>query len=77
MYPKTNKMKFITLTSTHQSDPIRINVDMIGHYYSAKDNDIRVNKIYTVVGVLTHNNGGFRVQETPEQIDELIKNSLK
>jgi len=50
---------------------------MIGHYYSAKDNDIRVNKIYTVVGVLTHNNGGFRVKETPEEIDEIIKNILK
>jgi hypothetical protein len=70
-------MKFITLTSTRKSDPIRINVDMIGHYYSEIDNDNRVNKIYTVVGVLTHNNGGFRVQETPEEIDEIIKNILK
>ena len=78
MYPKTNKMKFITLTSLQKSDPtIRINVDLIGHYYPVIDNDNRVNKIYTNVGVLTHNNGGFRVKETPEEIDEIIKNILK
>ena len=70
-------MKFITLTSTHLSDPIRINVDMIGHYYFVINNENRINKTYTIVGVLTHNNGGFKVKETPEQIDELIKNSLK
>jgi hypothetical protein len=29
-----------------------------------------------VVGVTTHNNGGFNVKETPEEIIELINSGL-
>jgi hypothetical protein len=36
-------------------------------------------KKHTVVGVTTHNNGGFKVKETPEEILEkirMIRNAL-
>jgi hypothetical protein len=36
----------------------------MGHFY--------VNGNHTLIGVTTHNNGGFRVKETPEEILELI-----
>jgi hypothetical protein len=56
---------FITLTTITGSE-IRIKIDHIGHYFS--DNKTK----QTVVGVTTHNNGGFKVTQTTEEIDELI-----
>ncbi len=68
-------MKFITLTMRYPSDPLRINIEMIGHYYPVvKTNDYSKEKSqFTRVGMLTHNNGGFDVKETPEEIDALIQ----
>ena len=43
-----------------------INVQYIGHFY--RDNV----ETFTRIGVTTHNNGGFKVKETPEQIYEKI-----
>ena len=57
-------MKFIKLTSSTGND-IVVNVARIGHMY--KDGD------YTRVGVTTHNNGGFSVKETIEEILKLIQ----
>jgi hypothetical protein len=68
-------MKFITLTM-ESSDPVRINIRLIGHYFPVvyTDNYRKVDKRFcTRVGVLTHNNGGFDVKETPEEIDVLIQ----
>lgn len=70
-------MKFITLTNIynkHSPKPVRINVEMIGHYSPVTEElGYGGTKTYTSVGVLTHNNGGFQVEETPEQIDKLIE----
>jgi hypothetical protein len=57
---------------------IYINSDCIGHIYEvpeAKDKYGHIDKPkYTVVGVTTHNNGGFQVSETPQQImDKMTK----
>ena len=57
-------MKFIKLTSSTGNE-IVVNVACIGHMY--KDND------HTRVGVTTHNNGGFTVKETIEEILKLIQ----
>ena len=69
-------MKLIILTSTSlDKSKIYINADYIGHIYIVpeKSNYGRVEKIkHTRVGVVTHNNGGFEVIETPEQIKKLI-----
>lgn len=59
-------MKTITLTSAYDGGKIYINVEQIGHYY---DNETKNN---TTVGVTTHNNGGFSVKETSEQIYDMI-----
>jgi len=75
-------MKFITLTSIYgfrhstgsrKLETIRVNVDMIGHYYSTFDDQYYDYKTHTIVGVVTHRNGGFSVKETPEEIDALIQ----
>ena len=57
-------MKIIKLTSSMGGSDIYVNVDCIGHFYGYSNN--------TLVGVTTHNDGGFRVKETPEEIVELI-----
>ena len=59
---------FIKLT-TVAGNEIRMNINQIGHYYNSSDN--------TIVGITTHNNGGFKVKETAEEIDELIINNSK
>jgi hypothetical protein len=59
-------MKIIKLTSNYDGGVIYINVEHIGHFYYNKT------KSNTTVGVTTHNNGGFSVKETPEEILELI-----
>ena len=71
-------MKMIRLTSIKDSKPVFINPDFIGHLYQVPEKVSygRVDEeAYTVVGVTTHNNGGFRVAEDVEQILKLIVKS--
>jgi len=63
--------RFIKLTNLKDKQPIYINIDCIGHVYTEKPKieHGRVEKeAHTVVGVTTHNNGGFQVIETPNEI---------
>jgi len=69
-------MKLIKLTSLRSADrAIYINIDHIGHMYRTTEQTSYYSNnsiTYTTVGVVTHNNGGFDVKETPEEIIELI-----
>jgi len=69
-------MKFITLTSIG-GGVIVVNVTHIGHLYHIKD-EVMYGKItkkgHTRLGVTTHNNGGFSVRETVDEILSLINN---
>lgn len=71
-------MKLIALTSIHDHKTIWINPEHIGHLY-AKEAKMEYGRIQsqacTRVGVTTHNNGGFEVKETPEEIIALISKS--
>jgi hypothetical protein len=58
------KPRFIALIALHNKKTIYLNVDMIG--------DIIQHDGYTVVGHLTHNNGGFKVTQDAEEILDLI-----
>ena len=70
--------KFIELTSlTNKTNggKIFVNVKHIGHFYRvAKKEDYGrvVEPEHTRLGVTTHNNGGFEVIETLEEILEKI-----
>ena len=69
-------IKMIKLTSCSNSGPVYINVEQIGHIYRMPDKmdyGRIVEKEYTCVGVTTHNNGGFKVKETPEEIFKLME----
>jgi hypothetical protein len=71
-------MKFIKLTSLKDSKPVFINPDFIGHMFrvSEKKSYGSVDEAeHTSVGVTTHNNGGFRVIESVEQILKRIEKS--
>jgi hypothetical protein len=73
-------MKFIKLTSLNTSKPVFINPDFIGHLYEVpkKVSYGSVDKeAHTKVGVTTHNNGGFEVIESVEQILKRIEKELK
>jgi hypothetical protein len=68
------QLRLIKLTARHNGKPFFLNVDMIGDIID-KDGVIEYGKVkprYTIVGHLTHNNGGFEVLETPEEILKLI-----
>jgi nitrogen regulatory protein PII-like uncharacterized protein len=72
-------MKLIKLTSTAKNDKypaIYINVEQIGSIYQLYKEEYGVGKLETRVGVTTHNNGGFSVRETPEQIIKLINKTI-
>jgi hypothetical protein len=58
--------RFIELTSVYNKKPIYININMIG--------DIRQDDDCSVIGHLTHNNGGFRVTQDVEEILDLMNN---
>lgn len=64
-------MKLIKLTSSNNTGDIYINVEYIGHMYEVKET-VEYGRVeveaYTVIGVLTHNNGGFKVKETVKLI---------
>ena len=63
---KNIKMKFIKLRECHTnpSQDIYVNVEMIGAIY--------VEKSITILKHLSHNNGGYHIKETPEEILKLI-----
>jgi len=70
-------MKLIKLTSiSKDSTDFYINIECIGHMYEVKET-ISYGSVdtpkHTVVGVTTHNNGGFRVKETVKEIIKLIE----
>jgi len=60
-------MKFIKLKECHTtpSSDIYINVEMIGAMYIEKNK--------TILKHECHNNGGYYVEETPEEILKLIE----
>ena len=60
-------MKTIKLTSANDGGTIYINIQQIGHFYHNKT------KNNTTVGVTTHNNGGFSVTETVDEIQKMIR----
>lgn len=70
-------MKFIKLTYYKDGRPVWLNPQHIGHIifneatykYGHVDEEA-----HTRVGHLTHNNGGWCVKESPEEIMEMIKN---
>jgi hypothetical protein len=62
---------FIKLTNLKDKTTIYINVDCIGHIYAEKEKLAygHVETVaHTVIGTTTHNNGGFKVIETPNEI---------
>jgi hypothetical protein len=72
----TNKnMKVIKLTDL-KKEAIYVNTEMIGHFYEVeekKDYGSVTKVAHTRLGVVTHNNGGFEVIETANEIMKLIK----
>ena len=67
-------MKFIKVTDLN-GDPIFINPQHIGHMYEVKekiDYGSVTKPRHTRMGVVTHNNGGFEVKETPQEIMKKI-----
>lgn len=64
---KNIKMKFIKLSECHTnpSQDIYVNVEMIGAIY--------VEKKITILKHESHNNGGYYIKETPEEILKLIE----
>ena len=73
-------MKLIKLTNVYSTPhrTIYINVECIGHICEVPDR-IALNRVeepaHTVLGVTTHNNGGFKVKETAKEILKLIEAS--
>jgi hypothetical protein len=62
-------MWVIKVTSLATKTPIYINVDMIGHFY-----EVEAEPKHTVIGTITHGNGGFKVRESLKEIAQLITN---
>ena len=69
-------MKLIKLTSANNTGSIYINVEHIGHMYEVKEK-VSYGRVeveaHTMIGTLTHNNGGFKVKETVEQVLHIIE----
>ena len=72
---KNFTFKTIKVTTLQDKKPIYINIDMIGHIYKGEDKQIYglPDETHTVIGTLTHNNGGFKVVESVEEIFKRIK----
>ena len=69
-------MKLIKLTTFYLNveEPLYVNPLHIGHMYEVPENaNNRTKPKYTMVGVTTHNNGGFEVLESTEEIIKLIE----
>jgi hypothetical protein len=71
------KMKFIKLTTRHR-EKVYINPQMIGDISTETETGMyggeQKGRVITIVGCVTHNNGGFKVLETPEEIFEILEN---
>ena len=71
-------MWVIKVTSLQDKKPIYINIDMIGHFYEVEEK-MQYGRIetpkYTVIGTTTHNNGGFKVTESIEEIAKRLINA--
>jgi secreted PhoX family phosphatase len=66
--------KTIKVTTLSDKKSIYINIDMIGHLYEVEEKDFnREPKKYTSIGHITHNNGGFKVIESVEEVFKRIK----
>lgn len=70
-------MRFIQLTSSRNNNKkIYINVETIGHVYEEKEtgqySGEEKDRVITYVGCLTHNNGGFKVLESVNEVLTLI-----
>jgi hypothetical protein len=71
-------MWVIKVTSLKGNDPVYINVDNIGHFYEVEETRSygTIDKPkHTIIGVTTHNNGGFEVKETISELAKLIINA--
>ena len=72
-------MKLIKLTTVdwfypNKKEELYVNPMHIGHMYEVPENsNNRTKPKYTMVGVTTHNNGGFEVLESTEEIIKLIE----
>ena len=67
--------QFIKLTLLNTNTTVYINPEHIGHIceVEAEMEFGRPSKPkHTIVGVTTHNNGGFKVKETPKEIIKQI-----
>jgi hypothetical protein len=74
-------MILIKLTSHSDDSPVYININEIGHIYEVKQSEDwfqgkPIVEKYTKVGVTTHNDGGFKVKETPSEIIKKIRNLI-
>jgi hypothetical protein len=71
--------KFITLTSISKNIEIFVNVDYIGHLYRIPEHTKCgvESPGYTKVGVVTHNDGGFVVKESVDEVMEKIKKTME
>jgi hypothetical protein len=71
-------MKFIKLTTNYNNvkETIYINPSFIGDIYGIPERKVydKVEPRRTKIGCLTHNNGGFEVMESVEEIIKLIEN---
>lgn len=71
-------MYIIKVTSFQTKKPIYINIDAIGHFYEVEE-EIEYGRVkakkHTVIGVTTHNNGGFKVTESVKEIAQQIINA--
>jgi hypothetical protein len=68
-------MRIIKLTNVfreREPKPVYVVAEMIGHI----SRTVEDGKEYTNLGITTHNNGGFKVKETPEEIIKLIKKTI-
>ena len=72
-------MWVIKVTSLQDKQPIYINIDMIGHFYEVEAEINNVGRVvkakHTVIGTTTHNNGGFKVTESIEEIAKQLINA--
>jgi hypothetical protein len=70
-------MKLIKLTTFYLNveEELYVNPMHIGHMYHVpeKIENHRLKRQHTRIGITTHNNGGFEVLETLEQINKLIE----
>ena len=74
-------MRIIKLTNVYnnkQHTTVYVNIECIGHISEVPDR-IALNRVeepaHTMLGVTTHNNGGFKVKETAKEILKLIYES--